>query len=124
MGTKPTFKIPLPVKPKSAQVALDDQGRWWMFGKGYSGEKGHWSQFVPLEDDELFYGSGEKLIDRKVYADKAGISQYSAIVDQEVDPGAPVILCVCGEVEFQIKYGDYQCIAVCRNGHENTVYDG
>lgn len=30
----------------------------------------------------------------------------------------------CHNGFFSIKYGNYECIAVCKCGHEMTVYDG
>ena len=36
-----------------------------------------------------------------------------------------MILCPnCHNSTFSIKYSSYQCIAVCKCGHEMTVYDG
>lgn len=41
------------------------------------------------------------------------------------DVGLPKVLCECGHDTFRLKYGEYECVAVCTAcGLEDVVYDG
>jgi len=52
-------------------------------------------------------------------------SHYYERLQAIEDNIAPAIACPkCNAVDFQLSYGDYECIANCKCGHSMTVYDG
>lgn len=110
MVPSPTFEQTLPQHPEDDTVVQDQQGRWWQ----YSEFSNSWSRFHPLPDDEL---DGIVIESGQAYS-------YGEVADQGADLNAPSHMCHCGEVDFQIRYGDYKLITVCRNGHETVAYSG
>ena len=53
------------------------------------------------------------------------VTNNTLFASRESDDIIPAVICPkCHNDKFSIKYGSYECIAVCQCGNEMSIYSG